>query len=161
MYKKNQPMLSVLLVVCVACTATKPEMLLSGMNVHESYLIDDDVISVIEYKEFVYFQEEEDKSQWLPISNEALEYFEKVENLHQPVRGISVNQALAYCDWRSKVWNEKNLGYTFEYRLPTRRELSESPLTLNEELLTGELIYVENAKEIFYYKLFTHEYSGS
>jgi len=48
-------------------------------------------------------------------------WYRSYDNRDKPVVLISYDQAIAYCNWRSKVVSEK-LDYTVVYRLPTKLE---------------------------------------
>jgi formylglycine-generating enzyme required for sulfatase activity len=100
-----------------------------------SYFMFSNEVTNIDYKEFVYWIKtngttEElntvkvDTCLWKNISIEGNDYL--CENYKKwasfPVVNISKEAAVKYCEWLSKIWNEKQNEYKVTFRLPTKTE---------------------------------------
>ncbi len=127
-----------LVVAMCACSVTKtPQM--TAMTLHGMLMMDEYPIRVIEYREFLYYQSTDSKKMLVPADSEARFYLNDPHNLEKPVRGINAEQALAYCQWRSQVWNQKGDGHRYRFRLPTVEEMRESDVDFGAGFLSREL----------------------
>ena len=123
-----------------ACSVRPPGQHLTGMTSQGDIYIDEDPISVMEYKEFIYFQPDAEKAQWMPQAEEALDFLDPIDNLPKPVIGLSAEQVMAYCRWRSEIWNAKDIDARFEFRLPTTEERLALQSKTPDNFLTSEYV---------------------
>lgn len=103
-----------------AALAASPEISTppGTVAVNDLYVDQTEVLN-IHWIEFLYFQEEGEKAQFLP--HESNQWFREPSLHYQPITHISHEQAEAYCQWRSEVVY-KHTGLRVRYRLPTPEE---------------------------------------
>jgi|GEM_PF-2149321 formylglycine-generating enzyme required for sulfatase activity len=107
------------------------------LNIHYLEFINDKKIQVdsIEIKTFI-----PDGLKSLPLNK---------ENWYKPVVMISYEQAIAYCEWRSKVVSEK-LNKKITYRLPTKAEWKDIATQIYSDRHTKKDIKITKRKLAWY-----------
>lgn len=92
----------------------------------KNYYVDETEITVRDWKEYVYFKSKElspeEVSAILP--DILAKWFGNASNNQLPIIQITYEQALGYCEWRSKVVSD-NTNKKVTYRLPTPSEWEE------------------------------------
>ncbi|NBW36296.1 MAG: hypothetical protein EBR30_15020 [Cytophagia bacterium] len=110
----------------------------------KNYFVDKTEIQNIHWLEYVYHMQQELGSagiqKLLPDSSNF--WYSNPEHRFQPVVLITYEQALAYCEWRSKVVSER-IGRKIRYRLPTKTEWSD----IAEAILKTDLKEIEQEME--------------
>jgi formylglycine-generating enzyme required for sulfatase activity len=122
------------------------------MRNHDGTMIDERPITVMEYKEFIFYQRGERKQYLLPIPEDNLKFYLDTKNHHKSVKGISFDKAKAYCDWRSDVWNSKGLDYHFTYKLPAYSEWKKYEINPAYGDLAGEWTFNSDIFSIYNYE---------
>lgn len=93
------------------------------LQIADNLFVDKSEMANINWLEFLYYMEQDlesdDYRKLLPDSINT--WFREPDERWQPVNYLSLEQAEAYCAWRSKVVSEK-LGQKVIYRIPTLEE---------------------------------------
>ncbi|HBX52754.1 MAG: hypothetical protein A2275_08980 [Bacteroidetes bacterium RIFOXYA12_FULL_35_11] len=133
----------------------KKEVLPPGcVKIEENVFIDQTEVRNVDYREFMHWLKRKhgersdeyqtmlpDTNLWVIFKAHKISYFRSGAYHFYPVVGVSYDQAVAYCKWRSDRVNEyfylnenkfsfkvldtlkiENVPRIFEYRLPTRKE---------------------------------------
>ena len=112
-------LLSLLLVFGLSASPSPSATTPPGTVAVNHLYVDQTEVQNIHWIEFLYFQTEGEKDQYLPHENN--QWFREPSLHYQPITHISQEQAEAYCAWRSRVVFETT-GLRVRYRLPTPAE---------------------------------------
>lgn len=85
------------------------------VQLNDSLFIDKDIITVLDWKEFVYYEMQENKKPILPdttIRYKGLNYYNSGSFDDFPVLGIDEAAISAYCAWRSSIITNTILTYS-------------------------------------------------
>ena len=105
----------------------------NGIKIRDSLYLDATEIANIHWLEFEYHvKKDSSEAFWksvLPdttlMTEEIDNYFRSKDFRYYPLVGITYEQALIYCKWRTNVVNQafsEQRGYLVNYRLPTEEE---------------------------------------
>ncbi len=108
---------------------------LGTVFVSDNFFIDKTEVTNLNYREFLTWVKENDLANYEamlpdtavwhsenPSSTIEKIYFRQPAYNNYPVVGVSYDQALAYSNWRSNMFNSLNKGKKVKYRLPTVTE---------------------------------------
>lgn len=136
-----------------------PNGRLNGKNISSFYIFTYEVTN-LDYKEFIQWNKNNSKtvdiealivdtSLWRQVSIVGNDFYSK--NYHKwsnyPVVNISKEAAIKYCEWLSKMWNDKQKEYEVIFKLPTKDEWEYAASGgLKKVIYPWENPYVKNAK---------------
>lgn len=100
-----------------------PEPVPYGTIKFEDLYVDKREVLIIDWLEYEWYKKQEpDSSEVLRLQPDStMTWFRTPQNRFLPMTMITYDQAIAYCQWRSKVVSEK-LEKKVVYRLPTPEE---------------------------------------
>jgi hypothetical protein len=130
--------------------------------------MDETEVTVLHYNQFLSSIKKDSTEEYylkmLPDAEKVAEefnlrnssvYFKSGKYDLHPIIGVTYNQALAFCKWRTSTWgNDKKLKNQFrkvEFTLPTKEEWQMAAManTINEKFWWGEIPYKKGGEMLF------------
>lgn len=109
---------------------------MNWQRIDENTYIDDTLVTCVEYQLFIDEMRQQGKNSQ-PYHWTSDQY--PAGQAHKPIIGVAFVDAEAFCEWVTK----RDVG-EWKYRLPTQKETSTFPITIEDQAVLNYWIYDES-----------------